>query len=114
MSGRVLVVCDDLLAWTRIRETARARGREAVRVSADQEMRAAHESGGVDLILVDLDARSVDVAPWVAAWKRSDPPPRIVGFGSHVDTEAFARAREAGFDRVLARGRLDRDLDAIL
>jgi hypothetical protein len=37
-----------------------------------------------------------------------------VGFVSHVDAETTARAREAGFDRVLARSRFVAELESML
>ena len=55
----------------------------------------------VDVVVVDLSRPGVlDVLPAVAARVA-----RVVGFGSHVDTELLAAARAAGCTDVLPRSR---------
>ena len=39
---------------------------------------------------------------------------RTIGFGSHVDTDVLAAAREAGCDEVLPRSQLFRRLPELL
>ena len=40
----------------------------------------------------------------------SDPPPRVVAYGSHVDVETLRKAREAGCDPVLPRSKFVEEL----
>jgi CheY-like chemotaxis protein len=109
MSETVLVLCDDLLFWSRIQGAARAAGVPVARAAGD---RAIPES--VRRVLVDLQASSLDPYAWAARWKAAGHAPELVAFGSHVDLEAQARAREAGFDRVLSRSAFVHELTALL
>ncbi len=54
-----------------------------------------------DIVVVDLSRPFVMDA--VANIKGRDNPPRIIGFGSHVDKEVLADARRLGCNQVLAR-----------
>ena len=54
-------------------------------------------------LLVDLNLPGAVEA--ATHWKQLAAGREVVGFVSHVDTEAIARARAAGVDRVLARSR---------
>ena len=105
MSGRVLVVCDDLFFWARIHDAAKTRGREALRIADEETMERAWREGGVATILADLGSRSVDLAAWASRWSARPDSPRLVAFGSHVDADSLERARRAGFDPVLPRSR---------
>lgn len=110
MSGRLLVVCDDLFFWARIHGAAKARGRLASRVGDEPGMERAFADGGVTTVLADLGSTGVDLWSWAARWKESPEPPRLVGFVSHVDALAQERARRAGFDVVLSRSRFTETL----
>lgn len=56
-------------------------------------------AASADLVVVDLSRPGVlDVLPDVSALGV-----RVIGFGSHVDTDTLAAARAAGCDQVLAR-----------
>ena len=56
-------------------------------------------ASGADLVVVDLSRPGVlDVLPDVSALGV-----RVIGFGSHVDTDTLTAARAAGCDQVLAR-----------
>lgn len=63
-----------------------------------------------DVVVVDLSRPGVlDMLPAVVG-----RVPRIVGFGSHVDTELLAAARAAGCTDVLPRSRFFADPTAFL
>lgn len=63
------------------------------------------------LLVVDLgETGAVEAA---VAWKTRFSGP-VIGFASHVDTATIARARDAGFDRVLARSGFVAELESIL
>lgn len=67
------------------------------------------KTAGADVVVVDL-ARFGDRIAEV----RAHTGGRIVAFGSHVDHDAFAAARAAGADAVLARSRFFADPAAAL
>jgi hypothetical protein len=60
---------------------------------------AAHERGAT-VVVVDLARPGV-----LAALAAGGLPARVVGFGSHVDGDLLATAREAGCTEVLPRSR---------
>ena len=106
MSDTVLVLCDDLLFWSRIQGAARAAGVPLVRLRAGS---AAPE--GVRRVLVDLQATSLD--PFVLPETQGEGP-ELVAFASHVDLTDQERARKAGFHRVLAWSAFVRELPDLL
>jgi CheY-like chemotaxis protein len=111
----VIVLVDDLMFLSRIREAARGAGLEVRPVRRGVDLGAALADGG-RLVLVDADS---DRLPWAEALGalRDDPSrPRVpvVAFLSHVHTDRAAAARDAGCDRVLARSAFVRELPALL
>ena len=108
MSRRILVVCDDLFFWARIRAAAEAGGATAVRVTDGAALEAALREGGFARVLADLDARSVDPLALAARLRELPEPPTLVAFGSHVDEALLERARLAGSDEVLPNSALHR------
>ncbi len=116
MKRRVVAAVDDMFFAAKIRTTAEllgiavtfARSTDALFASAQQEPPA--------LIVVDLQTQRVDpfalaVRLKAAETLRSVP---LVGFCAHVETELLRRAREVGFDRVLARSAFTENLPKIL
>jgi len=110
MSGKILFVSDDVFFWARVASLAKTLGREAVRVGDEATMDAAFRAGGVSRVIVDLGSRSVDALAWAARWKGTSPAPQLIAFGSHVHEEAFAAARDAGFDLVMPNSKFNRQL----
>ena len=92
--ARVQSMVTDLMLSSRVSEPLAAAGHEVVT--------GPEPDPSVDLIVADLDA--VDIAAVAAA----GPP--TLGFYSHVDVETRARALEAGFDKVVPRSRMAREL----
>jgi hypothetical protein len=89
--ARVLVHGADLMMYSRIEATLRHAGHEVSRT------RAGHESAASDLALCDVE--SVDPDEALALLR----PAPILGFGSHDAPKALRRARQVGFERVVAR-----------
>lgn len=87
--ARVAVVVPDLLFGSRVQGGVQAAGHELVGVDAEP-----------DLVIADVevvDPTSVD-------------GPRRLGFYPHVQPELKKRAEEAGFDLVVPRSRIAREL----
>lgn len=110
MSEKILFVSDDVFFWARVHGLAKSLGSTAVRVGDEATMEAAFQAGGVARVIVDLGSRSVDALAWAARWKGASPAPQLVAFGSHVNEAAFAAARAAGFDEVMANSRFHRSM----
>lgn len=104
----------DLLWATRIKGTADALGIVARPVRSIDMLDARLADSPVRALIVDLDAPEIAInlinhlrSPNDSSTPR---PIRIVAFGPHVAVDAFAAARNAGADQVLARGAFSRHL----
>ena len=97
--ARVAAIVPDLFFASKIKETLAAAGHEVILASQVPD-------AGADVLVVDLDA----VGPAVEA-----PPgtPRL-GFYSHVDAETRRRAEAGGFDLVVPRSRMAREMPALI
>ena len=92
----VLALVRDLMFSSKIGATARALGVE-VKVIRDPAQLAGQAG---KLLLVDLNQPGAIEA--ASQW-RDSAGGKVVGFVSHVDTDAIQRAREAKLDQVMAR-----------
>ncbi len=109
---------NDLLWMSKLRGGAEAAGVEAAPARTPERLRERLEAGASGLA-VDLDApdRAIELITTAREWIESRggaSSVRILAFGPHVDTASMERAREAGAGRVIARGALDRALEANL
>jgi hypothetical protein len=95
--ARVAAIVPDLFFASKVKETLTAAGHEVAIVSG--------ELPAADLLVVDLDAAGPVGAP--------SGMPRL-GFYSHVDVDTRQRAEEAGFDLVVPRSRMSRDMPELV
>jgi hypothetical protein len=105
---QVLVLADDLMFVSRVREAARGLDLEVKAVRQPPPEAAAEARLG----LVDLD-RFGDPET-LATLRRAFGDRPLVGFVSHVHADRARRARDAGITRVLARSAFVQELPAIL
>ncbi|HSJ14491.1 MAG TPA: hypothetical protein VK939_08750 [Longimicrobiales bacterium] len=112
----VVAVTADLIFAARIRASAAAAGAEVHLVRAGEDVAGLVAGRAPQLVLLDLDARWLDVAELIRQLKAEERTARarIVAYGSHVREDAIAAAREAGADRVLARSAFVRLLPELL
>jgi hypothetical protein len=89
--ARVLVHGADLLMYSRIEATLRHLGHDVART------RAGREDETADLALCDVEQVDPEDALLVLR------PAPILGYGSHDAPQALRRARQVGFERVVAR-----------
>jgi len=95
--AKVVALVADLMLASRVEGSLRAAGHEVV-----VQGEPGPDAGQADLIVADLEA--VDPAAVVAI----GPP--TLGFYSHVDVDTRKRAEDAGFDLVVPRSRMAREL----
>jgi len=116
MTRTLIAVVDDLFFVSRIRGTAEQLG---VTVSFPRARDALLEVALRDqpaLIICDLHATRIDpieLAKLLKADERLSSIP-LLGFFSHVQTELERQAKQAGFDRVIARSAFTKHLPEIL
>lgn len=107
---KILLASGDLQARARVEAAAERLGHEL-------EVAAAVAFGprldrSIDLLILDLDAgRDAAIAEIAAAG--DEPPGRIVGFYSHIDTALAEHAASAGVETV-RRGAFWRDIDEVI
>ena len=97
--ARVAAIVPDLFFASKVKETLTAAGHDVVVVPAGAPLEA-------DVVIVDLDAAGPDV-------ERPSGTPSL-GFYSHVETETRTRAQQAGFDLVVPRSRMAREMPELV
>ncbi len=106
-----LLLCDDLIFTSRVTATARDLGLvvKPARSAADILELARTQTpycvivdlANPGLVLTDLLARLAQIC---------QPMPRVIGYGSHVDTATLRAAREAGCHPVWPRSKFAEEL----
>jgi len=91
----------DLFFASKIDATLRAAGHDVEILQAQPA-----DDAVADVLIVDLDSAGADVAG-----PRGIPR---LGFYSHVDVDTRRRAEEAGFDLVVPRSRMAREMPALV
>lgn len=105
----------DLLSASRIASAAQAAGVELVTCAAREAMLPLVAERGIQLVLLDLATPGEVAADWIARLRSvATETLSIVAYGPHVDADRLAAARQAGCDRVLARGQFLAQVSAIL
>jgi hypothetical protein len=99
--ARVAAVAPDLFFASKIEATLRAAGHDVELIQA-----GAAAGTRADVLIVDLDSAGAGVAA-------PEGVPRL-GFYSHVDVETRRRAEQAGFDLVVPRSRMAREMPALV
>ena len=97
--ARVAAIVPDLFFASKVKETLTAAGHE---VTTATEAPAS----GADIVVVDLDAAGPGVEAPAGV-------PRL-GFYSHVEADTRRRAEEAGFDLVVPRSRMAREMPELV
>jgi hypothetical protein len=105
--ARVALLTPDLLFGSKVEGGLRAAGHEVERFSDPRAARAA--SSDADVLVVDLTS---DVGERVGLASVSGP--RTLAFYSHVEHDTRVRAEEAGFDLVVPRSRMAREMGALV
>ena len=114
MSAAGLLLSDDLLFASRISGTAERLGLTVhVQRTPEALLKQAAEEPPT-CVLIDLHIPGLVIEEVVRQLKSQTTPPRIIAYGSHVDTATLKRAREAGCDRVLPRSQFVEELPAAL
>ena len=97
--ARIAAILPDLFFASKVTETLAAAGHEVSVVAPGDAVDA-------DLLIVDLDATTDEPA-------LPTDVPRL-GFYSHVDVETRKRAEESGYDLVVPRSRMAREMPALV
>lgn len=106
-----LLLSDDLIFTSRVTGEAHQQNlvvKPARSSTVLVDLARTHAPGG---ILIDLANPGLNLPELLQTLKEICPqPPRVMAYGSHVDTETLRAAREAGCDPVLPRSKFVEDL----
>jgi CheY-like chemotaxis protein len=113
--ARVALLCPDLLLGSKVEGGLGAAGHSVDRFESDEAARAA-VAGGVDVLVVDLGAEGVDGPALVESLRASGElrDAATLGFYPHVEVEIRRRAEAAGFDLVVPRSRMAREMGVLV
>ena len=110
-----LLLCRDLMFTVKITGTAQALGR-SVKVAGDLD-RASALIAEVRPAAVFVDLAAGPLAgPEALAWLQAEAGPDVpfIAFGSHVDADALAAARDAGCREVMPRSKFTLQLPDLI
>jgi DNA-binding response OmpR family regulator len=103
-----VALAPDLFFASKIEATLTAAGHEVdIRSTVDETLEAAVDAR---IVIVDLHADQLDPAQLSA---RLGGKP-LIGFYSHVDADTRAQAQRAGFDLVVPRSRMAREMPSLV
>lgn len=106
--ARIVALAPDLFFASKIDATLGAAGHQVQVTSTAGEALAAAEQAQV--IVADLHAEGLDVTDFAERLRGK----ALLGFYSHVETEVGRRAEEAGFDLVVPRSRMAREMPELI
>lgn len=109
-----LLLSDDLLFASRITGEARALGLSVKSARSLEQLLEWTRHESPSCLLLDLAFPGLDLSALFARLRESTEPPRVVAYGSHVDTESLRAARIAGCDPVLPRSKFVEELPRAL
>jgi CheY-like chemotaxis protein len=109
------LLSDDLIFVSRITGTARDLGLVVESARTVERLLEACERQRPACVMVDLAYPGMTIGDLMAKLgEKCTPLPRVVAYGSHVDTETLKAARAAGCDPVLPRSKFVEDLPSEL
>lgn len=110
-----LLLCDDMLFTSRITGAARDLGLSVKPARSLEALDALIRQQTPCCILVDLGHPGMVIAEFMASLRTNcQPMPRVIAYGSHVDTATLRAAKEAGCDVVLPRSKFVEELPRAL
>jgi PleD family two-component response regulator len=113
---KILAVVDDLLFTVKINDAAKRAGLDAEFLKTEKDVLDKAKNEKPLLIILDLNATSVQTLKLIAKLKTSADLKQIslIAFLSHVQGELKQKAQEAGANIVMARSAFSQNLQQIL
>lgn len=112
--ARVALLCADLLFGSKVEGGLGAAGHEVRRFASSDEAAAALSDA--EVLVCDLTVPEPDGIALVRSLRTEGGLSKIatLGFYSHVDTQTRRQAEQAGFDRIVPRSRMARDMAGLV
>jgi DNA-binding NarL/FixJ family response regulator len=106
-----LLLSDDLIFTSRITGTARAQGLEVRQARSAEALVEVARQAPPHGVLIDLGFPGLALEDLLGQLAQACPAmPRVIAYGSHVDTASLKAARAAGCAVVLPRSKFVEDL----
>lgn len=113
MSAAGLMLCDDLIFFSRVSGAARAAGLTVRMVRTASDLLKAAQEAPPSGVIVDVHNPGLDLPALLAGLKDACPVmPRVIAYGSHVEADVLRAARQAGCDKVMPRSQFVTELEA--
>jgi DNA-binding NarL/FixJ family response regulator len=109
-----ILLSDDLIFTSRVIGTGRDLGLPIRTARTPDAVLKLAEQQPPTCVIVDLSNPGLRIAELIAALDGTGNRPRVVAYGSHVDTATLRAAREAGCDVVLPRSKFVEELPTAL
>ena len=106
-----LMLCDDLIFFSRVSGAARAAGLTVRMVRSAADLLAAARAAAPGGVIVDVHNPGLDLPALLAGLKDACPAVRVIAYGSHVEAAVLRAARQAGCDQVLPRSVFVKELE---
>jgi len=107
-----LMLCDDLIFFSRVSGAARAVGLSVRMVRSAVDLVTAARTNSPAGIILDVHNPGLNLPALLAELREACPTmPRVIAYGSHVEAATLRAARQAGCDRVLPRSQFVEELE---
>jgi CheY-like chemotaxis protein len=109
-----ILLSNDLMFTSRIVGTGRDLGIPVVPVRSSSALLDLARRQPPTCVIVDLANAGLNIGELIGGLHNLPLPPRVVAYGSHVDTASLQAARSAGCDVVLPRSKFVEELPTAL
>ena len=107
----IVLLSRDLMLGSRVEGAARQAGGKLVVVADQEAALAAVQEESCRYLLIDLQMPQLQLESLIVAVREAAPSEiSIVACGPHVHQRLLQKAADAGCDRVMSRGQLDREV----
>ncbi len=114
MSPTALLLSDDLIFTSRVTGTGRDLGLPVTPARSPAALLDRARQQAPTCVIVDLSHPGLVITDLMAGLRELPRRPRVVAYGSHVDTATLRAARDAGCDVVLPRSKFVEELPTAL
>lgn len=114
MTPAAILLSDDLMFTSRVTGTARDLGLVVALARSPAAVLDVAARQPPSCVIVDLANGGLDLRSLMAGLAALPHRPRVVAYGSHVDTVSLKAARDAGCDVVLPRSKFVEELPEAL
>ena len=112
----ICVVADDMFFSSKIENTAKDLDITIIKLRNHEELLDKIQGKTIDLVIIDLASRKIDVEKVFAELKNSKEHSKVfcIGYLPHVERELAGKFREKGVDLVIPRSKFSREMGLII